>query len=153
MGRINTTIGLLVALGTLGCNVPYSMEAPTAFKRYRDNGVFKMTTADGVMLQAREEENYPKADLDFWVDAMGRHLEARGYVLKTKRCFENRSRKAACTLDFVLPYGAEDWAFSETIFVEDDTLVLVEVAGPYERFAKVEADLAEALKTFEPNLD
>ena len=40
----------------------------------------------------------------------------------------------------------------KTIFVVDDTIVLVEVAGPYERYASVEKALSASLKTFEPNL-
>ena len=155
MGRHDTLFFVIAAavFVSFGCRPPYTMEAPNAFKRYQDSRDFKMITADGVMLQAREVENYPKADLTFWVDAMGQHLEARGYVLKSTRCFKNRTQKDACTLDFVLPYGAEDWAFSETIFVEGDTIVLVEVAGPYERYAVVEKALIEALKTFEPNIN
>jgi hypothetical protein len=129
------------------------MNAPKSFKRYQESRDFKMITADGVMLKAREVDNYPEASLDFWVDAMGRHLEKSGYVLKSKSCFKTQKGRDACTLDFLLPHGAEDWAFSETVFVVDDTIVLVEVAGPYERYAKVEKELAAALKTFEPNLN
>jgi hypothetical protein len=143
----------LFALLALGCKPPYTMEGPRSFKRFHDTRDFKMITADGVMLRAREVDNYPEAALDFWTDAMKRHLVARGYAHKSTHCFKTRSRREACTLDFLLPHGVEDWAFSETLFVVGDTIVLVEVAGPYERYAKIEKELAKALETFEPNLD
>ena len=155
MNHVLLTVTTLVVIlsAAAGCKAPYTMTAPTQFKRFMDTDDFKMITADGVMLRARQVENYPKGDLSFWTDAMTQHLEASGYVLREKRCFKNRSHKDACTLDFLLPHGAEDWAFSETIFVVDDNLVLVEAAGPFDRYAKIETDLAKALETFEPNLN
>ena len=143
----------ILVLFSVGCRPPYSMIPPDAFKRFEKSRSFKMITADGVMLRAREEENYPKASLDFWVDAMGQHLEKQGYALKSKRCFSSKKGKRGCTLDFLLPHGAEDWIFSETIFVEGETIVLVEVAGPFERYVEVEEALSKAMETFEPNLN
>jgi hypothetical protein len=149
-----SALGLIIlSLLFFGCKPPYTMEGPKSFKRFHDTREFKMITADGVMLRAREVDNYPKAALDFWVDAMKLHLVEQGYALKSTNCFKTENNRDACTLDFLLPHGVEDWAFSETIFVVDDTIVLVEVAGPYERYAKVEKELTAALMTFEPNLN
>jgi hypothetical protein len=53
-------------------------------------------------------------------------------------------------VEFLLPHGAEDWVLSETLFVVGDRVVLVEAGGPYERFARIEAGLRDALKTFDP---
>ncbi|MDD5309207.1 MAG: hypothetical protein PHU25_17985 [Deltaproteobacteria bacterium] len=133
-----------------GCAPAYRMEPPAAFKRFERSGDFKLITADGVMLKAREVDNYPRADLPFWVDAMKRHLAERGYALKSEACFKTEKKLDGCTVDFLLPFGAEDWVLSETIFVKAERVVLVEVAGPFERYAKVEKDLAKALKTFDP---
>lgn len=141
---------LIIPLFFIACKAPYTMETPKSFRKYEDTNEFKMITANGVMLKAREVENYPKGDLEFWTDAMGRHLTERGYIQKETRCFTTHAAKKACTLDFLLPYGTEDWAFSETIFVEDDDIILVEVAGPFDRHAKVADEVKEALKTFNP---
>lgn len=146
-----TVLGL--ALLFVACKAPYTMDIPKSFRKFEDTRDFKMITANGVMLKARQVRNYPQGDLDFWTDAMARHLTERGYSMKSKDCFATRTGKKACTLDFVLPYGTEDWAFSETLFVLNDTIVLVEVAGPFDRFSAIEAELADALKTFEPNLN
>ncbi len=143
----------LVTCFVVACRPPYTMDMPGSFRKYEDAKTFKMITADGVMLKAREVKNYPKGDLEFWNDAMGKHLEERGYLLKSKECFKTKHGKSACTLNYTLPYGTDDWSFSETIFVVDDTIVLVEAAGPFARYEKVEGEIKEALKSFEPHLD
>jgi hypothetical protein len=129
------------------------MDSPKSFRKFEDSRQFKLITADGVMLKAREVDNYPKGDLEFWTDAMDKHLGERGYLLKSKTCFKTNLKKSACTLSYALPYGTEDWSFSETIFVVNDTIVLIEAAGPFLRYAKVEGEITAALKTFEPHLD
>ena len=144
---------LAVAAAFSACKAPYTMTTPPSFRRFEKSRDFKMITADGVMVKARQVENYPEGDLDFWTDALERHLVERGYSMKGKNCFDTKTGKRGCTLDFVLPYGTADWAFSETIFVVGDTIVLVEAAGPFERYIKLEKELAEALTTFEPHLN
>ena len=142
---------LLVAAAALAsCAPPYSMAPPASFKRFEESRQFKWITADGVMLKAREVDNYPEAPLDFWVDAMKRHMVAQGYVAKGDRCFDTQKGRKACTVDFMLPHGAEDWVLSETLFVVGEDIVLVEAAGPFERYALVETEIAKAVETFEP---
>jgi hypothetical protein len=127
------------------------MDAPEAFKRYDDRKSFRMISADGVMLKAREVKNYPKADLKFWEDALTRHMLQQGYVHGETECFKTRDGLAGCTVIFLMPSGAEDWVLSETIFVVDDLIVLVEVAGEFSRYQAIAEPLKTALKTFAPN--
>ncbi len=138
------------AAALVACGPTYQMAVPEGFKKYEDGSDFKMITADGVLLKAREVDNEPVATLPFWVDAMKRHLTARGYVFEHEQCFETQRRLPGCRLDFLLPHGAEDWVLSETVFVVGDRVVLVEAAGPYERFSKVRPALEAALTTFDP---
>jgi len=141
---------MLVALVAVSCGPSYTITPPRAFKRFEKTYDFRFVTADGVMLKGREVENYPEADLSFWVDAYKRHQAEIGYVLKSETCFKTRRSVDGCTLTFVVPYGSEDWAFSETLYVVEDTIYLLEVAGPYDRYAKVEKDLQTAFETFDP---
>ncbi len=138
----------LVALATCACGPSYQMKEPEAFKRFDKSSDFKLITADGVRLKAREVNNYPKATLSFWSDALKRHLSKRGYAFKSKQCFKTNAGLPGCTLDFVIPRGAEDWVFSETIFVQGERIVLIEAVGPYARFAPLEKRLRESFKTF-----
>ena len=147
-----TVLLALTVVAAAACGPPpYAMEAPDAFKRFERSSDFRFITADGVMLKGREVENYPVAELDFWIDALKQHLEERGYAHKSESCFETADGLDGCTVDFVLPYGAEDWVLSETLFVIDDRVILLEAAAPYERFAKVEEALKRSLATFRPD--
>ena len=142
---------LLAAVLLAGCGGPaWRIEAPPTFKRFEQTSDFRYITADGVMLQGREVKNYPTADLPFWTDALQRHLEARGYTFQEKDCFETRRGQPGCTLDFLLPWGAEDWLLSVTLFVAGPRILLLESAGPFERFEPVKASLRAAYRTFEP---
>jgi hypothetical protein len=152
MAALRTTLALLVlGLAVSACGPPsYKMELPTAFKQFEESRDYKLITADGVMLKAREVENYPEAGLDFWTDAMKQHLDEQGYVLSTEECFKTKKGLDGCTMDFMLPHGAEDWVLSETLFVVDDEIIVVEVAGPYDRYAAIEKELKKSIKTFDP---
>lgn len=135
---------------TISCAPPYTMEPPDSFKRFEQINTFQFITADGVMLKGREAPNEPVADLDFWQDALKRHLEANGYVLKSEKLFKTKKNLDGCNLAFLIPYGAEDWMFMVTLFVEDDSVYILEAAGPFDRYTKIEKELVASLETFDP---
>ncbi len=126
----------------------HRLDAPPAFRAYAEADDLRLITADGVRVAAREVDNEPVADLDFWVDAMKRHLDKRGYALSAEDCFTTEAGQKGCTLDFVLPHGAEDWVMSETIFVYGDRVVLIEAAGPFPRFQAIAESYKKALRSF-----
>jgi hypothetical protein len=132
------------------CKPPYSMEIPDGFQRFERTRDFRLITADGVRVKAREVGNYPEATLEFWTEALELHLEAQGYAPKSRHCFETKRGLPGCTVDVLLPHGAEDWVLSTTLFVVGDRVVLVEAAAPFERFSPVEERLRAALLTFDP---
>lgn len=139
------------SIAPLACSGPaHDMDAPAGFVRYADKAGVALITADGVRLRSRETRNYPAADLAFWKDALARHLAARGYAPKADRCFKTKAGLDGCSAEFVVPHGAEDWVLSVTLFVVGERVVIVEAAGPFERWAKVEAGVAQALVTFVP---
>jgi hypothetical protein len=147
--RLLLTVALLT-LGLSACGGPrYRLEPPDAFKRYEQAEGLRLITTDGVEVSAREVPHYPKADLPFWTDALKRHLLQRGYAFQEQGCFRTAKGLDGCTLDFLLPRGAQDWVLSETLFVLGERLVLVEAAGPFARFAKVAPALKQSLRTFE----
>ncbi len=144
---------LLVMLGGLGagCGGPqYSMRIPPAFKRFCETSDFKLITAKGVGVKAREVDNYPKGNLEFWKEALAHHLKASGYAKKDEHCFKTSKGLRGCSVDFMRPYGAQDWVISETLFVVGDRIVLVEAAGPFEHFQPIQQQLRQALKSFDP---
>jgi hypothetical protein len=149
--RLPTPLALLlVTLAFCACKPPYSMDVPDGFQRFEQTNDYRLITADGVRVAAREVENYPEANLDFWTEALQLHLEAQGYAAKAKNCFETVGGLPGCTVEVMLPHGAEDWVLSTTLFVVDERVVIVEAAAPYDRFATVEERLRAAIATFDP---
>lgn len=140
----------LSALTLSGCGPTHKMTTPDGFSRFDKGKGLKMITASGVRMKSREVDNYPKASLQFWTDATVRHLKARGYALRAKKCFKTNAELSGCTVDFVIPRGQEDWVLGVTLFVVDKKLVLVEAAGPFKRYAPVEKELHTALLSFRP---
>ena len=146
--RISSALAVLLLAG---CGGPkYEIDAPSAFKRFEHTSDFRFITADGVMLKGREVDNYPKAKLPFWTDALRRHLEARGYTFRDEACFETAKKLDGCTLEFVLPWGAEDWAMAVTLYVVGERIILLESAGPFDRYTVVQPQLAKAFRSFDP---
>jgi len=150
--QVRRTVVYFLAVATamlaLGGCLSFNIDTPDRFRRFHDTDDLKMITADGVMLKSRTIENYPKADLSFWVDAMKRHLEERGYAFKHEDCFQTQTGLDGCAIEFILPHGAEDWVFSQCLFVIDDAIVVLESAGPFEKFVQVEESLRAAYRTF-----
>lgn len=146
--RIGRLVLTVVTLALAGCGPSFTMDAPPAFRQFTDRGGLRLITADGVRVMARAVENNPEADLPFWIDAMKRHLDQRGYAAQSEGCFETATGRAGCTVDFLLPNGAEDWVMSQTVFVDGERLILVEATGPFERFQKVAPAYKKALETF-----
>lgn len=140
----------LVVAATAACAPKYTMPVPDGFVRYEQKKGLAFITADGVQLRGRNVRNYPKADLQFWADAMERHLVARGYLLHGKNCFKTAQGADGCTAEFVLPHGGEDWVLAETLYVYGDNVAVVEAAGPFDRYKKVAGAIAKALQGFEP---
>ena len=152
MGINNKTIYLaLILVLSASCTPPYTMNQPDTFKRFEKMRTFQFITADGVMLKGREVENYPKASLDFWTDALKLHMDTKGYVLKSENAFETKKGLAGRTLTFILPYGTQDWVFAVTLFVKEDTIYILESAGPFDRYTALEKELTASLTTFSPN--
>lgn len=139
---------LACALLLTACGATHRLDAPPAFRGYAEADGLRLISADGVRIAAREVDNEPVADLPFWVDAMKRHLDKRGYALAAEDCFTTEAGQKGCTLDFVLPYGAEDWVMSETVFVYGDKVVLVEAAGPFPRFQAIAESYKKSLRSF-----
>lgn len=142
---------LPLALMLTACGgVPFRMDAPPAFKKYDEGDDYRLISPDGVRVRGRVVENEPLADLAFWREALKAHLEKRGYVFQAEQCFKTERGLDGCTLDFVLPYGAEDWVHSETLFVRGDEILLLEAVGPYDRYAAYKPALSKAYLTFRP---
>jgi len=143
---------LCVTLATvaIGCSTVFNLKAPEGFARFESGDKNRWITADGVRMRVREVDNKPKANLQFWTEALADHLKRRGYMNKGQRCFKTTQGLDACTLNQLLARGTDDWVMSVTVMVVKERIILVEVVGPWARWKRHEPALHRAVMAFAP---
>lgn len=89
---------------------------------------------DDVVLRARVAKNKPKADLDFWQEALRTRMKGAGYRITTDTTIEAGDQRGAL-LELAAADGTSDAAYLVVVFVDGGRLVIVEAAGEVGRFA------------------
>lgn len=154
-----------------------TMDDPKGFVRFEKSHVPKWITPDGVRLKVRRVDNDPRGDLPFWMDAMARHLDQRGYVrlpatlgkdatpprprleregdvteakVAAPRCFDTVAGLRGCQATWLVPRQGEDWVMTVAVYVRGDDIYLVEGAGPWQAWRPRHDDVSAALRSFRP---
>jgi hypothetical protein len=115
---------------------------PKGFAAYDTRRQDWAASPDGVLFRVRTAQHEPEADLSFWAEAMSKHLDGAGYRVARDGAVKAGS-VAGQFLETTAPLGAHDYAYAVAVFPNGKSLVLVEVAGPVEKFeARREAIVA-----------
>ena len=148
MIRLMSLLLLLLSM-VKGCGTTYELSAPSNFSKYpQEDEQLQLISPEGVKLMVREEENYPRGPLNFWVQAIKAQLSREGYLERqTVPIKEMGARPAGVALSFVLPHEGEDWGYLIVPFVDGDYIVLVEMIGPMAHFEMGLSAVLEQLKT------
>jgi len=109
------------------------VSAPDGFAIYDTRRQYWAASPDGVMLRVRTMEHEPVADLPFWTEAMAKHLNGAGYRILREGAVEAGSTPGHL-IEMTAPLGAHDYAYAVALFPSSKSLVIVEVAGPVEKF-------------------
>lgn len=107
--------------------------APEGFAAWRKAGRFQAASPDGLLYRVRSVRHKPKADLDFWQEALRNRMVGAGYHLLAEE------RVAAQGLDGVLlelgaVNGERDQTYLVALLPRGGRLVLVEATGEAEAF-------------------
>jgi len=103
--------------------------AVAGFAAYRLKKEYRASSPDGVVLRTRAFKHKPKADLEFWTEAVQTHLVGKGYTL-----VRDEAVAGGRWLEWGVPVGEEDHAYVTWIRPDGGRVDLVEVAGVAERF-------------------
>jgi len=169
MKRSTTSLGLLfltaVLLGT-GCGPSFVLSTPPGFIELEEKYSpydYRATTADGVVIAAREIDNDRHGELGFWVRAIENRMRERGgYAL-----LESKTVKSADGVEGrQLRFGHDDQGSSGasapaqgtgsarphlyylTIFVTEEKIFLVEVGGTKELVTSQAAAFDSVIASF-----
>jgi len=114
--------------GALGRSVP------AGFAPYKRKARLQAVSPDDVLYRVRRIRNKPRADLPFWQEALRTRMVDAGYHLVSEGEVVAGARKGAL-IELTAANGEQDQTYLLALFVTGRKLVLVEAAGPVERFA------------------
>lgn len=142
---------LLSVVDLAGCGRGFTIVTPAGFAELEDQELYgyRATTAEGVVVAVRKEDNNPYGDLSFWSGAVDAQLRRMGYVateaveVKTKDGLEGRQ------IRYDRQHQGRRNIFWVTVFVTDDAVVTVEAGGDAEYFEKLEKAVSEAISSLE----
>lgn len=123
---------------------PFHASPPHAFAPFRKGDGFRAVSPDGVTFTVRDEDNDPRADLDFWREAMAVHLAKAGYKKIAEGDLLAKGRTGHY-LELAAPFGTEDYSYLVAVFVAGKHLIVAEAGGPTTIFATHRSAILDAV--------
>lgn len=130
-------------------------KAPKGFAPYKSFFAkdFRAASHDNVLYRVRRVKHKPKANIDFWAEAVMNRMKDAGYLPygKEKKLQAQKIGKNGRILKLSAPYGNDDFAYWVAFQVEGGKIKIIEAAGELGRFDKsyaknVEKQITEELK-------
>ncbi len=119
--------------------------APDGFATWDKKRRFRAVSSDDVVYRVRTVRNKPKADLEFWREAVRRRLIDAGYRLVAESDVAASGAPGAL-LELSAPDGERDATGLVAVFVDGNAIVVLEAAGEAARFAKAKDAVLAAMK-------
>lgn len=136
-----------LVLGSVSCTRGFTINTPGGFAELEDQDDFayRATSAEGVVIAVRREDNRPYGDLGFWSGAVDSHLRRQGYVARHVADVKSADGVAGRQVRYGRSQGGRDHAFWATVFVTDDLVIIVEAGGDQSYFEQREQELGAAI--------
>lgn len=151
--RILLPVVVLVALA--GCGAPFDVRTPDEFvaldakhRRSADYD-YRATSADGVVLAVRVEENQDRGALAFWSQAVKNRLLRGGYAIVSEADVRAKSGETGHQYRCGRDENGRTYDYWVTVFRTDDRVLVIEAGGRRDRFEPVAARVEEAIASFE----
>lgn len=140
-----------LGLTLMGCGSGFTMNTPAGFAQLDDNDdyAYRATSAEGVVVAVRREDNEPKGNLEFWASAIGYELERKGYTRVSEEKVQAPAGISGKQLRYHVTKGGRPHVFWATVFVTDDKVVVVEAGGDEAHFDRVKASVEVAIRRIE----
>lgn len=124
---------LLAILSACATSPPVT--PPTGFAVYDEAEIVRAVSPEGVRFRVHYEPHEPEQSLEFWQEALRRHLDRSGYGLLFEATFSAVSGDGVL-FEWVAPVGAEDWVYLTAVVPAGDRLIVAEAAGPSELYSE-----------------
>ncbi len=111
----------------------FKAEPPEGFSAYKIKREHRAVSPNEVLFSVRSEKHKPKADLEFWKEAVTVRMDEAGYhSLRQEEIMAGLSK--GWLLEFTAPLGTQDYVYSLAAFPMGGKLVVVESAGEASRY-------------------
>jgi len=127
---------------------PFIATAPSGFASFDKGQGFRAASSDGILYRVRSADNDPKAQIDFWREALRKRMDDAGYTVLSDATIEAGS-KEGYLLKLAAPVGTVDYFFWVAVFVHGDDLVIAETTGPANLLNKHDKALAKAIASLQ----
>jgi hypothetical protein len=117
-----------------GCGGSARLGAPAGFAHVEGRYDDRVASPRGVVIGARAEKNDPKANLDFWAEAVDLRLRAQGWTPEETKSIKSARGLAGTSLRYARVDGARTSRYWASVFVTDARVVLVEAGGDQRDF-------------------
>lgn len=144
-------LGLFASVTISGCASGFTAQTPPGFLELEEPGRYdyRATTADGLVIGARELDNPGHGELAFWSRAVENQLRTSGgYALLETRKVRSKDGVPGAELRFGHDQGKTPHLYYVTLFVTPDRLCLLEVGGEKELVTKHQRELDWAVAQF-----
>jgi hypothetical protein len=141
----------LSGASTTACGRGFGIETPDGFAELESNDDYRYraTTAEGVVLAVRREDNEPKGGLDFWASAVENELATRGYEKVSQKSIQSKNGTPGKQLVYKVSKGGRPNVLWVAVFVTGSRVVVLETGGDEAHFAHVEPKVSHAISEFE----
>ena len=140
-------VAAALALGIGGCGRGFQVATPDGFVEleHQEDYAYRATSAQGVVLGVRAEQNRPHGNLDFWTAAIDLKLRAQGYTATATGDVKTASGLSGKKLQYKQKWQERPHTLWVVIFVTDKNVYVVEAGGDTRLFEKVEASIEKAV--------
>lgn len=151
---VNGKIGIIVIILTLvviGCETGrvYKTEVPVGFAEYtRERAYFKAISSDGVRLRIYRVDNRPYGDMNMWRGAVSHYLKGMGYRIAAQKKIAASDNLRGHYTEYLYRYNGEDYIYALTLFVDRDTIYVIEAGGIDSYYKKRREAIEKVISAF-----
>ena len=145
---------LAFASFSTACHPTARLQAPEDFAElgggHDKSYDWRAASAQGVVLAVRTEANEPRANVDFWADAIDVRMRGDGYAAEAKKDVVSASGLQGKQLRYTREEERRVYRYWLTVFATGERVYIVEAGGDRESFDPAEKTVERAVLSVRP---